>query len=193
MLLLAAALAGCVAAPPAAPGDVAALDQVQHYLDGLQRFKAQFTQTGTDGAAEGYVWLDRPGRLRVAYVRPAPKLLLVNHGRLLLVDQLTGATTNMPVSRTPLDILLAPRIALAGGALRVTAVQQQDDALQVSVVKAAAPGQGLLTLQFARAPLRLVGVVVQDASGRSNTLALSPLDRGADFSEGLFRYQGPAG
>jgi outer membrane lipoprotein-sorting protein len=186
--LLAAGVASCMASPPLAPIDAQAVARVQDYLDGLQHFKARFTQAGSDGIADGYVWLDRPGRLRVEYVRPAPKLILANHGRLLLADHLTGATTNMPVARTPLDILLAQHIQLAGGALRVVSVQSQDDALQISVIKAATPGQGMLTLQFSRAPMRLVGVVVQDASGRTNTLALSDLDTGAAFSPALFHY-----
>jgi outer membrane lipoprotein-sorting protein len=188
-VVLAAGLAGCATAPPLqTASDQQAIVQVQTYLDGLQHFKAHFTQTGTDGAADGFVWLDRPGRLRVAYVRPAPKLILANHGRLLLVDQLTGATSNMPVSRTPLDILLSPQVQLVGANLAVTAVAAQPGALQIGVVKAAAPTQGRLTLQFALDPVRLVGVVVQDSTGRSNTLALTDLERSAGFSPDLFQY-----
>jgi outer membrane lipoprotein-sorting protein len=191
--ILSAGLAACAAAPPVpSASDEGAIAKVQAYLDGLQRFKAHFTQTGTDGNADGYVWIDRPGRLRVAYVRPAPKLILANHGRLLLVDQLTGATTNVPLSRTPLDILLAPQVQLTGGNLAVTFVQQQDAALQIGVVKAATPSQGRLTLQFARDPLRLVGVVVQDSAGRTNTLALDGLDWNAAFNPDLFQYRAPA-
>jgi outer membrane lipoprotein-sorting protein len=193
LAILSASLAACTAAPSVqSASDQSSIAQVQTYLDGLQGFKAHFTQTGTDGNADGYVWIDRPGRLRVAYVRPAPKLILANHGRLLLVDQLTGATTNMPLSRTPLDILLSPQVQLIGGTLAVTSVQQQPGALQIGVVKAAAPAQGRLTLQFARDPLRLVGVVVQDSTGRTNTLALDGLDRNAAFSPDLFWYRATA-
>ena len=188
-VVLAAGLAACATAPPLqTASDQQAIVQVQTYLDGLQHFKAHFTQTGTDGVADGYVWLDRPGRLRVAYVRPAPKLILANHGRLLLVDQLTGATSNMPVSRTPLDILLSPQVQLVGAKLAVTSVAAQPGALQIGVVKAAAPTQGRLTLHFTLDPVRLVGVVVQDSTGRTNTLALTDLERSAGFSPDLFQY-----
>jgi outer membrane lipoprotein-sorting protein len=156
-------------------------------LNGLQHFKARFTQTGTDGAADGYVWVYRPGRLRVEYVRPSPKLLLANHGRLLIADHLTGSTTTMPVSRTPLDILLAGDIHFSGD-VTVTSIQQQNDGLQVTLVKSAAPSEGRLTLQFSKQPYALVGVVVQDSTGHTNTLALSDLQTQDTFPDDLFHY-----
>ena len=118
---------------------------------------------------------------------PHPRLLLANHGRMLLADLVTGATSNLPVSRTPLDMLLGDKIELAGP-VTVTSVQRQPGAFQVGLIKTSAPGQGRLTLQFTTAPLALTGVVVQDASGHTNTLQLFGLYRDSTLDPSLFRY-----
>jgi outer membrane lipoprotein-sorting protein len=167
------------------------LAEVQTYLDGLQAFHARFSQTGSDGPAAGVLWLDRPGRLRVEYLSPSPKLLVTNNGRLLLADQTTGATTTMPVSKTPLDILLAGKIALTGGPVTVESVQRQPGAMQIALIKTGQPGAGRLTLQFATSPLALSSVVVQDASGHTNELHLYGLYRDSTIDPSLFHYHPP--
>jgi outer membrane lipoprotein-sorting protein len=192
VLWVGALLAGCAGRPGLVltADDRATVASVQAYLDGLREFHANFTATGTEGSADGVLWVDRPGRLRVQYVHP-PKLLLANHGRLLLADQSTGATSNMPVSNTPLDILLADRIELSG-AVTVVSLQHQPGQFQIGLEKSAAPGQGRLTLQFGAAPLTLRGVVVQDSAGHTNTLSLGPIFRDSTTDPRLFHYQPPA-
>jgi outer membrane lipoprotein-sorting protein len=188
--LAGALLAACVQQPALVPTaeDQATLAQVQTYLDGLRQFHARFNQSGTDGNADGILWLDRPGRLRVEYADPHPRLLLANHGRLLLADLVTGATSNLPVSNTPLDMLLSDKIDLSSP-VTVTSLQRQPGAFQVGLIKAGAPSQGRLTLQFTAVPLALTGVVVQDASGHTNTLQLFGLYRDSNLDPSLFRYR----
>ena len=190
LLLLPPLLAGCAVSPPVtlSADDRQAVSQIQTYLDGLRRFRARFLQNGADGEATGVIWIDRPGRLRVAYTQPSPRLLLANHGRLLLVDQKTGGTTTMPVARTPLGILLADRISLSGD-VTVSGVQRAAQTMQVGLVKTASPSAGRLTLQFSDAPLALIGVVVQDAAGHTNTLELFGLDADPPIDPALFQYQ----
>jgi len=198
VFLLAGALLTACAQPPApvlTGEDQATLTQVQSYLEGLRQFHARFSQSGTDGNADGILWLERPGRLRVAYAEPHPRLLLANHGRMLIADLVTGATTNLPVSSTPLDMLLGDKIDLSGP-VTVESVQRQPGAFQVGLIKTGAPSQGRLTLQFAAAPLALTGVVVQDAQGHTNTLQLYGLYRDSALDPSLFHYHpatAPAG
>jgi outer membrane lipoprotein-sorting protein len=184
-------LAGCVVrtAPVLSADDQQVVAQVQVYLNGLRQFHTQFTSAGTSGDSNGALWLDRPGRLRVQYMHP-PKLLLVNNGRLLLADEDTGATTEMPVSNTPLGILLADRIELSG-AVTVADVRREHDFVQLVLVKTARPGQGSLTLEFGIRPLVLRGVVVRDGSGRLDSLNLGQIVRDTTIHPDLFRYEEP--
>lgn len=193
-LIAAAFLAGCATPTAVSGSDAAPARAAQTYVNGITRLSAHFTQTGTDGAGDGFVWLERPGRLRVDYARPRPKLMLANHGRLLLADRLSGAVTTTPLSRTPLDILLAPSIPF-DGPVTVTSVQQAPGVLAVSLVKTAVPNEGRLTLQFATAPMALTGLVVQDASGRTDTLALDGVrtNAAADAGDYTFRPSFQAG
>lgn len=186
-------LAACMPKPATtlSEADQATLAQVQTYLNDLRQFHAQFTQTGDDGAAFGLIWLQRPGRLRVQYVTPRPRLMLANHGRFLVSDGATGAITTMPVANTPLDILLADQIELSGP-VTVSQLLQQPGSVQLGLIKTGSPGQGRLTLRFTTAPLALTGVVVQDAAGHTNTLALSGLQPGGTFDPAIFHYQKPA-
>lgn len=178
-------------APALTADDQTTIARIETYLDSLRQFRARFTQSGSDGDAEGNIWLDRPGRLRVEYLAPRAKLLLANHGRLLLADPSTGATTTMPVSNTPLDILLADKIALSG-AITVVSLQRFPDILQITLVKTAAPTSGRLTLQFAAVPLALIGVVILDSQGHTNTLQLTGLAPAATMDPTLFHYYPPA-
>lgn len=189
-----AALAACTPAP--APlalsgNDQVAIGQISDYLNGLQRFTARFSQSGPDGYSEGYVWMARPGQLRVEYVRPAPKLMLANHGRLFLVDRTTGATTSLRLSRTPLDMLLAQTIVLSG-AVTITSLQRLAGGLQVSLVKTDAPGQGTLILRFAANPLALEGVTVVDRNGQTTAFNLTAMNRDAPIDPSRFEYKPPA-
>ena len=170
--------------------DQVAIGQISAYLNSLQRFSARFTQAGPDGFSEGNVWMARPGQLRVEYMRPRPKLMLANHGRLLLVDRTTQATTSLRLSRTPLDILLAPQVTLTG-AVTITALQRLSGGLQLSLVKTDAPGQGTLTLRFTADPLALDGVTVVDRNGQTTAFNLTDMNRDAPIDPALFDYKAP--
>ncbi len=183
-------LAACaINATPAvlSADDRTAVSQISSYLNGLQRFQADFTQIGPDGEAKGVVWLDRPGRLRVEYYRPGPRTMLANRGRLLIADHLTGATTTLPVARTPLDILLAASIPFSGP-VAVTALERRPGEMRLSLVKSDAPGQGTLTLRFSDSPLALVGITIRDRFNQVTTLALFNLVRDPDFGADRFNY-----
>lgn len=192
-LIGAAALAACAVLPPPAVlsgDDRSAVGQITAYLNGLQSFRADFTQIGPAGASMGEVALARPGRLSVRYTAPRPSLIIANHGRVLAVDLTSRATTSVRLSRTPLDILLAPVIAL-DGAVRITALRRDAGGLQLSLVKTAAPGQGTLTLRFAAAPLALTGVTIQDQEGRVTALDLRHLVPNVPLDPALFDYHPP--
>jgi hypothetical protein len=74
----------------------------------------------------------------------------------------------------------------------VVSLQRFSGTLQITVLKTAAPTGGRLTLQFAAAPLALIGVVVQDSAGHTNTLRLTDLAPVATLDPTLFHYYPPA-
>jgi outer membrane lipoprotein-sorting protein len=168
-----------------------AVEQAQDYLNTLTRFKAAFVQSGWSGPGAGVVWVDRPGRLRLSYYGPSGKDMMANGGLLVIYDHGNGATTTMPVAKTPLGLLLAPRIALTG-TVAVTGFSETPAGLVLTLQDTANPGQGTLTVTLAKAPLALTGVTATDIHGRSLTLRLSGLDAHPLITPQLFALPGAA-
>src|SRR3981081_1611643 len=87
--------------------DRADLARIEVYLNGIRSLKARFAQTAPDGdVTQGTALMQRPGKMRFQYDPPSPFLLVANWGILFFRDSQLNQTTNIPLSRTPLGILL---------------------------------------------------------------------------------------
>ncbi len=62
----------------------------------------------------GTAWLERPGRMRFQYDPPSPFLLVGGHGLLVFHDSQLEQTSNIPLDRTPLGLLLRDNLKLSG-------------------------------------------------------------------------------
>jgi outer membrane lipoprotein-sorting protein len=180
------ALTPPVAPPPRSAQDQADIARVEAYLNGLKSLKAQFVQvTGNGETSKGTAWLDRPGRMRFQYAPPSPLLLVAGHGVVTFIDSALGQTTNIPLGRTPLGILLADNVVLSG-AVTVTAMQRLPGQIQLTLVRTASPGDGSLTLVFADQPLALRQWTVIDAQRRETHVTLYDVQLGGHFDQQLF-------
>jgi outer membrane lipoprotein-sorting protein len=185
-LLPLAALPCTAGAAPPSPQDRADIARVEAYLNGLKALKAHFIQTTQDGQiSDGTAWLQRPGKMRFQYNPPAPFLLIAAHGVLTFNDSSLQQTSNIPLSRTPLGILLAENVNLTGG-VTVTSIQRLPGQLQLTLVRTESPGDGTLTLIFADNPLALRQWTVVDAQRRETHVTLSNVQLGGTFDQQLF-------
>ncbi len=192
-LLLSAALLPLAqtasADPPAvalSASDQADIGRIEAYLNGIRTLKAHFLQVAPNGGiSEGTAWLERPGRMRFQYDPPAPFLLIAAHGQLIFHDSSLGQDSNIPLSRTPLGILLADHVTLAG-AVTVTAIQHLPGQIQLTLERTASPGDGSLTLIFTDSPLTLRQWTVVDAQRRETHVTLSNAQTGGTFDPTLF-------
>src|ERR1700722_15778547 len=168
--------------------DQADLARIEAYLNGIRSLKARFVQTASNGStASGIALLQRPGKMRFQYDPPTPFLLVANHGFLTFVDSQLNQTSHIPLSRTPLGILLSDRVTLSGE-VTVTRLARFPGQLQVSLIRTASPGEGTLTLVFADNPLTLRQWVVLDQQGKQTRVALTNLEVGARLDTKLFDY-----
>jgi outer membrane lipoprotein-sorting protein len=166
--------------------DSADLARIEAYLNGIHTLKAHFLQVAPDGQlSEGTAWLERPGRMRFEYAPPAPFLLIASHGLLVFQDKKLAQTSNIPLSRTPLGILLADQVKLSGD-VTVTGMQHQPGQIQVTLTRTASPGEGSLTLIFADNPLTLRQWVVLDAQRQETKVTLYNIELGGHFDQSLF-------
>ncbi|MBV9656098.1 MAG: outer membrane lipoprotein carrier protein LolA [Acetobacteraceae bacterium] len=171
--------------------DRADLARIEAYLNSVHSLKAQFLQVAPNGAvSRGTAWLDRPGRMRFQYDPPSPLLLVAGHGLVVFHDAQLNQTSNIPLSRTPLGILLADQINLSGD-VTVTAIQRPPGQIQVTVVRTATPNEGSLTLSFNDNPLVLRQWSVVDAQRQETRVTLYNVELGGHFDSKLFEFVDP--
>ena len=189
--LLPAAARAAVTPAPLSPADQADLDRIAAYLNSLTSLKAKFLQVAPDGSvSQGLAWLERPGRMRFQYDPPSPYLLVAGFGLLVFHDASLDQTTNIPLSSTPLGVLLAPHIVLSGD-ITVTDFQRLPGEFDVTVVRTARPGDGSLTLVFSTEPLTLRQWAVRDAQGKVTRVSLFDVSLGGHFPNKLFTFVPP--
>jgi outer membrane lipoprotein-sorting protein len=171
--------------------DKADLGRIETYLDSLRTLKAHFLQVAPNGAlSQGTVWLDRPGRMRFQYDPPSPLLLVAGHGLVVFNDRSLNQTSNIPIGKTPLGILLADHVRLQGD-VTVTGMQHLPGQIQVSMVRTASPGDGTLSLIFADNPLALRQWTVLDAQRQETRVTLYNAELGGQFDQKLFQFIDP--
>lgn len=191
-LLLAARPAGAQPSFTPSPQDRADLARVEAYLNSLRTLKAHFLQVAPNGGlSEGTAWMQRPGRMRFQYNPPAPFVLVAGDGLFVFRDTQLQQASNLPLSRTPLGILLANDVKLSGD-VTVTGMQRLPGQLQVSMVRTASPADGTLTLIFADNPLTLRQWTVLDAQRQETRVTLYNVELGGSFDQKLFDVADPS-
>lgn len=190
-LLLAGNAVAATLAPTAQ--DRATIAAVEAYLNGLKRLKARFLQVAPNGAISGgTMWLDRPGKMRFDYDPPAPFLLVANYGILLYRDRQLDQTSNIPLSQTPLGILLSDRVKLSGD-VEVIGIDRLPGEVVVRMQRAGSPGDGSLALSFVDKPLTLRQWTVTDPQRQETRVTLLNPEAGGSFDAKLFEFKPPAG
>lgn len=170
--------------------DQALISQVEAYLNGLTALTANFLQVAPDGSTRtGKAWLQRPGKMRFQYDPPDPQLLVAGFGLLVYHDPALGQTTNIPLSATPLGILLAPKVVLSG-AVTVTHIERDPGEVEITLIRTGKASAGSLTLVFGTDPLELRQWRVVDAQGQETRVSLYDITPGGPFPNSLFTYQG---
>ncbi len=171
--------------------DMADVHRVEAYLNSVHTLHAKFFQVAPDGGtSSGQVWLARPGRMRFQYDPPAPFLLIAGHGLLVFNDSALHQTSNIPLSSTPLGLLLQDNLRFDAGVTIVSFVKQPGQ-LQIGIVRTASPQDGVLTLIFAEDPLELRQWTVLDAQRHLTRVTLSDVQLGGDYPDKLFEFVDP--
>lgn len=176
---------------PLSAQDRADLARIEVYLNGLRTLKARFLQVAPDGStSQGTAYLQRPGRMRFEYDKPSPFLLVAGFGSAVFYDRQLNQTTSVPLSTTPLGILLSDNFKLSGD-ITVTAITRQPGQIQVTTLRTGSPADGTLTLVFADAPLALRQWAVVDAQRQETRVSLFSIELGGSFPPRMFEFNDP--
>ena len=177
-----------VSAAPLSAEDKADIKRVEDYLNGITTMKANFLQVNAEGQfAEGVVYLNRPGRARFEYEPPAQILVVADGLWLVFHDKELNETTRIPLSSTPISVLLEENAQLTGD-VTVTSVEKDAGVLRVNIIDTAEPDQGGITLVFSLYPFELRKWMVTDAQGLTTSVTLSEEEFGLKLKPELFTF-----
>ncbi len=175
--------------PPQAQAE--AIARVEAYFNAMTTFKARFLQLAQGGgSAEGTAWIWRPSRMRFEYDPPEPTLLIAADGQFFHFDRELQQPTVVPLSSTPLSVLLRSPLRLSGD-VTVTGVERARGLLALTVFRTAQPAEGRITLILEEDPMVLRQWVVLDAQGRSTRVTLTQIETGQRFDPFLFAFNDP--
>lgn len=170
--------------------DQADLQRIAGYLNSIGTMTARFNQRSANGGtAAGWLWLERPGRMRFQYDPPNPILLLADRFYVYFIDTKLAEVSQVGLKSTPAWFLL--RVPISFSDLVVTRFERGANALQVTVVDPAQPDNGSLTMLFSDSPLSLRQWTVVDQERHVTTVSLSQQQFGMALDPKLFVYQNP--
>jgi outer membrane lipoprotein-sorting protein len=194
LTVLAPLAIACADTPPQpaalSAADQADLQRISAYLNSIGTMTARFHQySANGGAASGWLWMERPGRMRFQYDQPSPILLLADRFYVYYVDTQLAEVSEVGLKSTPAWFLLRAPISFSD--LVVTRFERSDNLLRITVVDPAAPDNGSLTMVFSGQPLALRQWTIVDQQRHVTTVALSQQQFGMALDPNLFVYQNP--
>ncbi|HEY2538353.1 MAG TPA: outer membrane lipoprotein carrier protein LolA [Stellaceae bacterium] len=179
--------------PPAAQltiQDQADLQRIAVYLNSIGTMTARFHQRAANGGtASGWLWMERPGRMRFQYDPPNPILLIADRFYVYYIDTQLAEVSEVGLKSTPAWFLL--RVPISFDDLEVTRFERAEDMLQITVIDPKEPDKGSLTMTFTTNPLALRQWTVVDQQRHVTNVSLSQQQFGMALDPNLFVYQNP--
>ncbi len=190
-LILAPALAALIAFP--AQAEKLSLGAISAYINGLKTAEAGFRQINADGStSQGRVMIERPGRMRFEYAPPERTLVLASAGQVAIFDGKSNTSAEQyPLSKTPLNLILAPKVDLTKAKMVVGHTEQNGLTL-VTAQDPQHPELGTIQLAFSAAPVTLKQWTVTDEAGGQTTVILGPLETGKHYPLDTFSINAQA-
>ena len=171
--------------------DRADLDRIEAYLNTLNTVQARFVQIAPDGgAANGTVYMSRPGKMRIEYDPPVPVLVVANGLFLIFYDKQLEQISHIPLDSTPAGVLLRESIILDDD-IAVAGFERAPGVIRVALVDSADPDAGKLILTFGDAPLELRQWTVIDGQGQETRVGLLDAQFDLALDPELFVFRDP--
>ena len=156
-------------APAIDPSEVARLEA---YLNSVRSMRSNFVQTSSNGnIAEGTLYLQRPGYMRIDYKPPTPLQVFADGLWLTYVDHELKEVNRLPLKATPAAFLLQDRISLTGD-ITVKRLTRRRGTLNLHLTQTDESDLGRLIVTLDAAPVELRGWTVIDAQGVETTVTL---------------------
>lgn len=169
----------------------ALLDKATAYIQGLSSAKGRFVQTDQRGTqTQGTFYLQRPGKARFQYDPPAGLLVVSNGNNVNIFDSRLKTYESYPLSKTPLNLLLAREVRLDRGVV-ITDVRPLADGFTIVAQDAKRQALGRISIDFSNGPMALMGWTVTDIKGGQIRVRLADFAETANLDPKLFVLTDP--
>ena len=171
--------------------EAALLARIEDYLNAITTMQANFMQVNHDGSiSEGTLVVAKPGLMRIDY-QPPMQVRIISDGKwITYIDGELGQVSQAPLNGSHAELLLRDDLR-CGGDIEVTAVKRGAGVVEITLTRAANPGEGTLTLVFADGPLELRQWAVVDTQGLSTRVTLFDTRFGVAVDPSLFEAPAP--
>jgi len=167
--------------------------EVDRYLRGITSLQSRFVQLSSNGEyAEGLMFMRRPGRMRVEYLKPDTALILADGEFFTYVDKESGQATHVYLKLTPASILLDQNLSLTSEELIVTGFERSPGIIRATIVRKSAPDDAKITLVFNDQPITLRKWTVLDGQGITTDVSLVGARFDVAIPDKVFTYDAPA-
>lgn len=187
-------LAAAYAAAPAGSArltdtDRADLKRIADFFNTIRSMQGRFLQVGPDGgAAEGKIYMTRPGRFRFEFDPPVPMLIVSDGAYIIMEDRELKSVERIPLGATPLDLLLRDKVNFEDKDVGISKIERGAAILRVTLFAPDRPKEGSLTIIFGDKPLEFAGWTVTDAQGKVTSISLSQIDVNPQLNTRLYTY-----
>ncbi len=166
-------------------------EKIRTYLNEMKTLTGGFAQISTTGAyADGKVYLQRPGKMRLTYNPPVKTEMIVRNGTIIYHDMEFRQVTYYPLNATPLAALLQEDLSFDKD-VRIVDLAQGPGVIELTLVDRDDPGMGSVTLVFSDSPLALRKWAVVDAQGIMTQVSLLNPQIGVKVDPKQFEFTDP--
>lgn len=168
------------------PDQVASVNRISAFFNSFTTLQGEFTQISPKGnTSTGTMYISKPGKMRFDYHAPNPFLLVSDGKWVTLKDRAKEKGDQVPLTATPLRIVVAPKVDLLRDT-DVLAFDQQDGLTSVVLEDKERTVSGQLMLVFDDQRNVLQQWVIIDGKGRRTTVTLSDLQPDVKVDPKLF-------
>lgn len=166
-------------------------EKIRSYLNDMKTLEGGFAQISSTGAyADGKVYLQRPGKMRLIYNPPVQTELIVRKGSIIYHDKEFRQVTYYPLDATPLSVLLQEELSFDKD-VRIVDLARGGGVTELTLVDRDDPGMGSVTLVFSDAPFELRKWAVVDAQGIMTQVSLLNPRAGIEIDPKHFEFTDP--
>lgn len=168
------------------PQQTEAINRISGYFNSFRTLRGEFTQLSPKGnMSTGTMYISKPGKMRFDYAAPNPFLLVSDGKWVTLKDRARERGDQVPLSATPLRIVVAPEVDLLRDT-NVLGFEQADGISQVVLEDKKGSVSGRIMLIFDETRNELQQWVIIDGKGRRTTVTLSNLEPDVKIDPKLF-------